>query len=58
MGTDRSPELIQQIADATSFNKMREGKANSLQKRGDVRFVLYFHLHFDVNCKYINFCKF
>ena len=30
MGTSRSPELIQQIADATSFSKMKEAKAESL----------------------------
>ncbi|XP_067947917.1 sulfotransferase 1C2-like [Watersipora subatra] len=26
MGTDRSPELVQQIADATNFSKMKKGK--------------------------------
>ena len=26
MGTQRSPELIQQVADVTSFSKMKEGK--------------------------------
>ena len=30
MGTSRSPELIQQIADATSFSKMKEGKKGSM----------------------------
>ena len=44
MGTKRSSELIQQIADATTFSKMRKGKATSLRKLGEVRFVLYFDL--------------
>ena len=39
MGTNRSSELIQQIADATSFSKMKEGKAKSLQKFGTVSLV-------------------
>ena len=30
LGTNRSPELIQQIADATSFSKMKEGKKESM----------------------------
>lgn len=37
MGTYRSPELIQTIADATSFSKMKEGKVSSEMKiRKDV----------------------
>ena len=33
LGTDRSPELIQQIAEATKFSKMKEGKLNSMQNK-------------------------
>ena len=44
MGTDRSAELIQQIADATSFSKMREGKANSATKLGAVSFRIFLFL--------------
>ena len=36
MGTSRSPELIQQIADATSFSKMKEAKAESLDSVNSV----------------------
>ena len=36
MGTDRSPELIQQIADATSFSKMKEAKAGSMDSVNSV----------------------
>ena len=36
MGTDRGPELIQQIADATSFSKMKEAKAESMDSVNSV----------------------
>ena len=36
MGTDRSPELIQQIAEATSFSKMKEAKAESMDSVNSV----------------------
>ena len=39
MGTNRSSELIQQIADATSFSKMKEGKGKCLHKFANVSLV-------------------
>ena len=43
LGTGRSPELIQQIADVTTFSKMKEGKMESMESETIRQQVCFSH---------------